>query len=205
VSEDRTGTGIGVDSRGGPVVDPTKNVLDLNDAATKRQDDLRAASDRRQDDLRLAAERLSEATHKHLEQVAELRAAHARELNEAETKRIDAIRAVDVAAVATAADRMATQANVLATPMATQAAATSGQLSERISLLERTSYEGSGKSAVADPQMARMAETLEALNRNMAEGRGKREGNTDNRANVVMIGGLVMVLIAIVSFVIARM
>jgi hypothetical protein len=33
--------GIPVDSRGGPTIDPTKNVLDLVAAAIKRQDDLR--------------------------------------------------------------------------------------------------------------------------------------------------------------------
>ena len=36
-------TGLGIDSSGGPVVDPTKNVLDLVKAAMERQDDLRSA------------------------------------------------------------------------------------------------------------------------------------------------------------------
>lgn len=36
--------GEGVDARGGPVVDPTKNVLDLVAAAMERQDDLRGAA-----------------------------------------------------------------------------------------------------------------------------------------------------------------
>jgi hypothetical protein len=35
--------GIPVDAHGGPTVDPTKNVLDLVDAANKRQDDLRGS------------------------------------------------------------------------------------------------------------------------------------------------------------------
>jgi hypothetical protein len=34
-------TGVPVDSSGGPTVDPTKNVLDLVEAAVQRQDDLR--------------------------------------------------------------------------------------------------------------------------------------------------------------------
>ena len=34
--------GIAVDSKGGQVIDPTKNVLDLVEAAIRRQDDLRA-------------------------------------------------------------------------------------------------------------------------------------------------------------------
>jgi len=39
--------GIGIDSFGGQVIDPTKNVLDLVQAAIQRQDDLRAAETRR--------------------------------------------------------------------------------------------------------------------------------------------------------------
>jgi len=35
--------GIGVDAEGGPVVDPTSNVLGLVSAAVQRQDDLREA------------------------------------------------------------------------------------------------------------------------------------------------------------------
>src|SRR6185312_9446654 len=48
--------GIGVDSRGGQVIDPTKNVLDLVEASIKRQDDLRDAETRRINEL--AAQKL---------------------------------------------------------------------------------------------------------------------------------------------------
>ena len=44
--------GIGVDSRGGAVVDPTKNVLDLVEAAIRRQDDLRLLEGRFQNAMR---------------------------------------------------------------------------------------------------------------------------------------------------------
>ena len=40
---DETAGGVGVDSAGNPVVDPTRNVLDLVGAAIERQDDLRLA------------------------------------------------------------------------------------------------------------------------------------------------------------------
>jgi hypothetical protein len=39
--------GQGVDAQGGPVVDPTANVIALNEAANRRQDDLRAALEQR--------------------------------------------------------------------------------------------------------------------------------------------------------------
>jgi hypothetical protein len=44
--------GIGVDARGGAVIDPTKNVLDLVQAAIQRQDDLRYAEAKYQNALR---------------------------------------------------------------------------------------------------------------------------------------------------------
>jgi type II secretory pathway component GspD/PulD (secretin) len=162
--------GMGVDASGGPVIDPTRNVLDKVEDAVKRLDDLREA-----------AERLSNVKHAHIKEVAELRAAHARELNEAETKRIDAIRTVDVNAVAIAAERTAQAANVLATQVsqsaetlralvATTAAAsqqqgtaTFGQLSDRITLLERTSYEGSGKSAGVGLSFAALIQTISSV------------------------------------------
>lgn len=64
----------------GPI-DPTANVLQLVEAAIIRQDDLR------------------EADSRHAHELNELRASYQQKLREAETARIDAIRAVDVGAV----------------------------------------------------------------------------------------------------------
>ena len=78
-------TGLGVDASGGPVIDPTENVLAVIESAVKRQDDLREAEMRR------------------VNQIEALRAEYQEKLALAEAKRIDAIRAVDVAAVDVAA------------------------------------------------------------------------------------------------------
>jgi len=176
-------TGLGVDKAGNPVIDPTKNVLDLV-----------AAESRRQDDLRLAAEKLSDVKHEHAKELIELNANNSRELRAAETKRLDAIRAVDVAAAAldkerataaaaTLANQVATSAETLralvattATTAATAASAVTGPLAERISSLERASYEGSGKAAVADPQMAKMIAAVEALTISTANKSGQGTG-----------------------------
>ena len=95
--------GPGVDAEGRPVIDPTQNVLDLVEAAIKRQDDLRNAESR------------------HMREISELRAQYDRELREAESARIDAIRAVDVGAVNRAADVAAAQAETLRIQVATSA------------------------------------------------------------------------------------
>ncbi len=76
--------------------DPTENVKNLTEASTKRLDDLRDAEIR------------------HTREVNELRTGYEALLREAEAKRIDAIRAVDIAAVQRAAEVSATQASTLA-------------------------------------------------------------------------------------------
>lgn len=52
-----TKIGEGIDRYGNPVIDPTKNVLDLVQAAIKRQDDLREAEAKFQNGMREAETR----------------------------------------------------------------------------------------------------------------------------------------------------
>lgn len=139
--------GIGVDAYGGAVIDPSKNVLDLVDAAVLRLDDLREADNRR------------------LTEIAELRADYDEKLRKAETARIDAIRAVDVGAVNRAAEVSAQQAMTLAAQVATSAetlraqvaaaatAAVTGlaaalePIQKDIADLRKTQYEQAGQKA----------------------------------------------------------
>jgi hypothetical protein len=136
--------GLAVDYQGNPVIDPTKNVLDLVAAAIKRQDDLR------------------EAESRHVREIAGLRAEYTAELRRAETARIDAIRAVDVGAVNRAAEVSAQQATTLAAQVAAsaetlrtqvQAAATASNIAlanaldpiqKAIDDLRRAQYEAQG-------------------------------------------------------------
>lgn len=140
--------------------DPSENVKALQEASNKRQDDLRKASDR-----------LVSVQLLYVEKIAELRAEHQKELSAAaeklsiaEAKRIDAIRAVDVNAVAVANEKQTAQAAVLATQVVQSAEAlrnlvaatattiaeqqrmASGQINERLTLLERSKYEIGGKA-----------------------------------------------------------
>lgn len=135
--------GVAVDARGNPVVDPTKNVLDLVEAAVKRLNDIMALNNQRQDDLRAAdaklftteltsAAKLSEVLYRHSVEVAKsladqlnaearLRAEYDAKLREAESKRIDAIRLVDTASVAEDRRRTGEQAVALATQVSQSA------------------------------------------------------------------------------------
>lgn len=126
----------GVDRLGRPVIDPTKNVLNLVEAAMKRQDDLRDAETR------------------HMREIAELRAGYETELRKAESARIDAIRGVDVDAVSRAATVATTAADTLRTQVADTAAAAGTALAaalepimKDIADLRRAQYEAQGVKA----------------------------------------------------------
>jgi hypothetical protein len=156
-------TGIGVDARGGPVIDPTENVIALTDAANKRQDDLRQLNNER-----INAEiRVLQAQFAGLKDVINVTADHLKEIRRLETERVNAVRQVDVAAGNTAADRAqvaiqtlaASQAaaaetlramvTTTASTIATQTAENFSALGNRIAQLEKSSYEGAGKGTGA--------------------------------------------------------
>jgi hypothetical protein len=123
------------------------NTVDNTNGSTKRLDEkIDAVAARLEDQMRLRAD-------------------YAIQLSVAETKRIDAIRAVDVQAVAVANERASAQALVLAAQVsssaetlrtlvaataqtvAQQLAAVSAGINDRISALEKSQYENSGKSS----------------------------------------------------------
>lgn len=149
-------SGIGVDATGGPVIDPTANVIALNEAANKRQDDLRKLS-----------RELFDSHVLHLKEIVELHARYSRELAIKESERLDSIRQVDVLAGNTAADRALVAIQTLATSqaaaaetlrsmvtttastIAAQTSETVAGLTNRIAQLEKSSYEGAGKGAGA--------------------------------------------------------
>jgi len=128
--------GPGVDAQGRVVLDPTANVLGLVEAAVQRLDDLRKAE-----------------AH-HVREIVKIRAEYDEKLRDAESQRIDAIRAVDVGAVQRAAEVAATQAEALRNQVAvTQSAAQTAltaaldPIQKDIADLRRAQYEAQGKTA----------------------------------------------------------
>jgi hypothetical protein len=160
--------------------------------------DLVAASIRRQDDLR-------DAALQHVAEMARLRSEYDDKLREAEAKRIDAIRAVDVGAVNRAAEVSATQAATLAAQVATSAetlrtqvaAAASAQtlslaaaldpIQKAIDDLRRTQYQQAG-------ERAQVVETR-------ASGADSRGANQYVVAIIGAFVGLVGIALAIAAFV----
>lgn len=98
------------------------------------------------------SERLTAARLDHLHELIVIDRAHAKELREAEAKRIDAIRAVDVNAIFVANERAMAQASVLAE-----------QLTQRLSALEKSQSAGSGKSEGTSRSMSVLFAAIGAL------------------------------------------
>lgn len=97
--------------------DPTENVIAIVEAAVQRQDDLREAERRR-----------VEAEERHVRELLRIQAEHAKQLREAESARLDAIRDVDVLAVSRATEAAQAMAKTLAEQTATLAETTRAQV-----------------------------------------------------------------------------
>jgi len=191
--------GLGVDSTGGPVIDPTDNVKSLMEASVKsltREAELLA---------QLADEKIVRMERELIQQekVANLRAEHEKEIRKMESDRVNSIRSVDVANAAATATQLLTAVNNYAAAQqataetlrnqvaSTAAAAIASQsalinpIVERVAVLEKTSYTGAGKQAVTDPAMADLVMEMRKLTGTRSEG--------ISWVGALAIGGVVLV------------
>jgi hypothetical protein len=198
--------GLGVDSTGGAVIDPTANVQALNEASSQRQDDLRALT-KELVDVKIAS----------LTETIKTFAIHQRELDRAESDRLNSIRQVDreevtktaaanQAAITTLATSTATLAETLRTQVAVTASAaesrqsaSTAEMTKRLSALELSASASMGKSTVSDPQMERLVLLVERLATAQQVGTGKAQGMSDTAKIVIAVVGLAATGVAIVS------
>ena len=182
--------GPGVDIRGNQVIDPTRNVLDLVNAAVRRLDDMLAANtalaesrEKRQDDLRSLG-------FMHVQEMAALRTIYEEKLRDKETQRIDAIRAVDVQNAQRASEVSAVQATTLATQVQTSAETLRTQV-----------------ATTATAQAAALAAALEPIQKDISELRktqyeqqGQKAAQTESKgASQWTIGVIVAVAVIVVE------
>jgi hypothetical protein len=179
---------MGVDAFGGPVIDPTRNVLDKVEDSVARLDDLRAMSDKLADEKikRLESEQkhlwnLHTADARRIDEQAALRAAHSEtihrmerahyeSLRHAESDRLDAIRQVDREDVSKTAAQVLNSVQTLASTAASAAETLRNQRSQdqteinkRVSAVELALSEGKGKQIATDPTMDRLVANMERL------------------------------------------
>lgn len=168
----RTPPGPGVDASGAPVVDPTRNVLELVGAANQRQDDLRKMeAEHVREVIKIKADCQGNEINgiQHIEQ---LRADHAKEIRQAEAARIDAIRAVDVQAVQQAAAVQDTRASALAAQVALAAEAMRSQV---------TTTAEAAATALATA-LAPITASIEQLRQAMYEAQGQKKEVVETQA-----------------------
>jgi hypothetical protein len=172
-----------------PPIDPTDNVKALVILHMNRQDDLRDAEGRRVNDVMAAESR-------RMDEVLQLRSEFSEKLRIQEQERINAIRSVDVNAVAVASEKANQQAGVLATQVAASAEALrvlvattastiaqqlaqiTTQFNERLAAVEKANYEGVGKTTLTDPMLSRLADEMKVIQATLATTQGKT-GVTD--------------------------
>ena len=145
---------LNMENKEGTRFDPTRNVLQLVEAAVKRLDDIQI----------LQMNRLNEKLDAHIE--------YERQLSKAEKGRINAIRDMDSKAIEVASAQARESAGVLAKQLTTsinglreliESVQTSlvsqrnllvAQLSERISALEKNQYQAQGKNEISKTVLA---------------------------------------------------
>jgi len=205
--------GQGVDFLGNPVIDPTANVIALNEAAVRRQDDLRE-KDREISDLQHAHTKELLLLRAQLEtQIATMREDFQNKLLHAEAGRLDSIRQVDredVAKATTAANlaisTLAAQTTDVATTLQKQVSDTAlaaearssaqyNDTTKRLQAIELALSEGKGKQTVVDPQMDKLQGLVEAMARTQSTNTGKSEGISSTVAILLAVGGLIVALI----------
>lgn len=185
-----TGIGLGVDASGGPVIDPTENVLALVDVEKAHAKAFLEVNIQRQDELRQAE----------MTRVNDLRAQ--RKEYEARIESLVVRYETRIESIQTAA----TSAN--SSLLATQLANIENTLGVRITDLEKKSWEGSGKTSVADPALAKviekMTETVAALSTTATAAGAAKTGRDDVWKNLVVAATLGGALVALIQFVATR-
>lgn len=174
--------GVGVDSHGGAVIDPTANVISLVEAGMRRQDDLR------------------ELESSHLRELIAVENRHAEELRVAEAKRIDAIRAVDVQALQQASKVATEQANTLAAQVATSAE----------TLRTTVAAAALQQAAALQTNVAPLADAIADLRRSQYELQGQRiqrsdsrNAGIDGRAMIALGFSTVLFVLSVAGFIVA--
>lgn len=180
--------GIGVDAHGGPVVDPTQNVLDLVAAAITRQDDLRDMEKAHLRELLTERDRRITADNAAIHSIPDMRAEYDRQLRDKESERIDAIRAVDAANVARTAEVQLAQAQALATQVAT----TADTLRTQVEATRMTT------AAALATALAPITKSIEDLRAAQYAQQGEKSAMVDTRSTNQWSVGLTVTIVAVV-------
>jgi DNA anti-recombination protein RmuC len=179
------GMGIGVDSMGGPVVDPTENVRELVLAESKYQTS-------KSDSLKELMLALIESLKDQIKMLSEASAAYQNAQVASETRRIDQLAQTRQEFQNTIRDMLAESVRTTSTLVSTQLVQIQATFDTRVSKLEAGAFTQAGKSSVSDPATAdaltKMATAINALTSTKDVVVGHSKGIGDSW--VVLLGAL---------------
>jgi hypothetical protein len=141
------GRGKGVDAFGWPVIDPTKNVLNLVAAESKYQDGMRDALEKYVSQAREYESKMQNSAKDAESKLQMLRA-------EAESKRIDQLAELRMRYDTRIADMLSASVQSTSSLVSTQLVQIQATFDARVSKLEQFRWESGGRSSAADPQLA---------------------------------------------------
>jgi hypothetical protein len=177
-------SGPGVDAQGRAVFDPTANVLRLIELEIERQDDLR-----NQESGHFREIMAVRSGYEH--RITSMMTTYERQLQEQEAARIDAIRAVDVAAGERAAVVSTTQAGILAAQVAAAAEAM------RVQVAAAASAAQANLTAALEPIQTAISDLRRVQYEQQGQRSAQSEGKETSQWVVVLVVGMVVAVIQI--------
>jgi hypothetical protein len=194
--------GLAVDESGQPAYDPSANVLDLVRAAVTRLDDLQESREKLAELRQEALRREMDLRAEHQKAFAILRGEHSAENLRSEARRIDALRELDRLEVRTATERHQVAVEALARTTATLAD-TLRTSAENMARSLAAQAEASKKETDARIEASKKEADarISAIERSLAAGTGKGEGSKSNLATISTILSIILMLIALGTFV----
>lgn len=187
--------GLGVDASGGPVVDPTENVLSLVDVEKEHAAQLRA-SDKELLTTNIAA--LKDQFKLLNDHVVQFQNG----MRDAETRRIDQLAQTRQEFQNTIRDMLAESVRTTSTLVSTQLVQIQATFDTRVSKLEAGAFTQAGKSSVSDPATAdaltRMATAVGNLSMARDTTAGHTKGVDDNWKNLIILGTFLVIVIGLI-------
>ena len=197
-SAEAGGRGMGPDPGSQmPVVDPTKNVLDLVKAESIRQDGLREAAVELSRARHLATKELFSAESRFQSSMRDMESKLQNWMRDSEMKRINDLAAMKQTYETTIADMLRTSVESTSSLVSTQLVQIQSTFNDRVSQLERFRYETGGRSSVSDPAttdaLTTMAKAITALQHVGDTTGGRSKGQSE------MFGWVIAIVVAAVA------
>lgn len=215
--------GVGVDSRGGAVIDPTENVIALVKAGEVTNAALRAADQRFLDAQLSFAEKFQnfarDAESRYSELARRAGTTLQDSLRDAESRRIDQLASTRQEFQNTIRDMLAESVRSTSTLVSEQLKQIQATFDSRVTKLEASQLTQAGRSSVADPQteqalrmitnsvaslkttqddaLTRFTEALASLRLTQTAGRSERMGMTDSNARLLAVVMAISVVAAL--------